>query len=214
MDERNIVMMKRMKVVGLAGILILVFGAGGPVQAALIAGSGGNTSTGSAQTVDGAFSLEFQTNIESGNGTNDSTTIPHVTIEAVAETGNFHFYSFTANAGDLGIFDIDFAQTNPDIDATDNLDTWLALLDTDGTTVLDENDDTGFQGPGDTLPFTLNSFLTHTFATSGTFFIQVGEASTTAPGLVEFAGTRTIHCIFLSRTTRSCLPPVLEFSSS
>ncbi len=113
-----------------------------------------NDTLATAQNVDASvWSLTPNSNIDS------STTRPHITISA---TGNatFDYYSFTANAGDVGVFDTDFT----------NFDTELFLYDSAGN-LLAENDDSGVD-PG---PTGLDSFIQHTFATSGTFIIGVGR---------------------------------------
>jgi hypothetical protein len=154
-----------------AGALSALLGAtGAPAWATPVTNPGGNSSVATAFNLDGSFSLEFEANIESGDGTNESTTIPHVTVNAVSEVGQLHFYAFTvAGAGTFGIFDIDNAEIN-------GLDSYITLYDTDGVTVLAENDDSPFDGPGDNVtPGTFNSFLTFSFPAPGVYFLEVAE---------------------------------------
>lgn len=164
--------MKRIFVILLALSLSIGFGVGvlpGNSQASVISNVSGHTSVADALNVDESFSQEFDPLIESGPETNDSDKIPHVTVVAEQESGEFHYYSFTvANAGDTGIFDTDWAEWN-------EIDTELVLLDTDGSTKLDSNNDSPFSGPGDTWAPTWNSFLTYTFADPGVYYIRVGE---------------------------------------
>ena len=138
--------------------------------AATVVNPGGNTSIATALNVDADFSLDYDVDIESGSGTNHSTTVPHVTVQATSEAGAFHYYSFTVPfAGAVGIFDTDYAQMN-------GLDTLLGLIDTDGSTVLSGSDDSLFDGPGDMVtPWTHNSFFTYTFGAPGLYYLQVGE---------------------------------------
>ena len=151
----------------------LLGAAGAPASAATVNNPGGNDSVATAFSLDGYFSLEFDGDIESGDGTNESTTIPHVTVNAVAEVGRRQYYAFTvAAAGALGIFDTDSAEIN-------GLDTYITLYDTDGVTVLAENDDSPFDGPGDNvIPDTFNSFLTFSFPAPGVYFLEVAECCT------------------------------------
>jgi serralysin len=136
-----------------------------------------NDPASAAQNINAFFSSEFQADIEAGvdgmgNVINMSDRSQHVTVNSIIDDSSltFDFYEFSvAEAGIKGIFDIDNAEAN-------NLDSYLTLFDTDGTTVLAENDDSAFDGPGDQLALTLNSFLTWTFADAGTYFIRVGEA--------------------------------------
>ncbi len=59
-----------------------------------------NDSLATAQDINGSFSINEDPNIQ------DSTSIPHVSIDAEGD-GTFDYYSFNATAGSLGIFDID-----------------------------------------------------------------------------------------------------------
>ena len=162
--------------------VVLCFVAGG-AQATVISASGSNTSIGTAQNVDDFFSPEYNELIESGwdyttdTVINESATIPHVSIEATSEPDVGHWYSFDVyNDGDMGIFDIDFADEGL-FEGTDFwIDTHIWLFDSYGN-VLANNDDAEFAGPGEADPgFTLNSFLEYVFDSAGTYFLGVGEA--------------------------------------
>ena len=132
---------------------VLCFVAGG-AQAIVISASGSNTSIWTAQDVDDFFSPEYNELIESGwdyttdTVINESATIPHVSIEAVSEPDVGHWYSFEVyNDGDMGIFDIDFADAGL-FEGTDFwIDTDIWLFDSYGN-VLAGNDDAEFAGPG------------------------------------------------------------------
>ena len=123
-----------------------------------------NDTLATAQNIDTAnFVLDFDMNIL------DSTTIPHLTINGTGD-GTFDFYSFTANAGSLGIFDIDFQ----------NFDTELFLFDSLGN-LLAENDDAINGGDtGDGTPSGLGSFIEHTFDAFGQYVIGVGKFDSSA----------------------------------
>ena len=96
---------------------------------------------------------------------NTSTQIPHVTIVGRGDD-TFDFYQFTvANAGDRGIFDID---------RTSNLDSYLRLYDSSGM-LLNSSDDADISwGAGGSTDYS-DSFLEHTFAAPGTYYIEVGS---------------------------------------
>ena len=114
-----------------------------------------NHSTANAINLDGQFALTSNPDIS------NSTTIPHVSIHATG-AGAFDYYKFTvATGGTTGIFDIDHA----------SWDTYLNLFDSSGTR-LAFNDDGGAD-PGSTSGN--NSFLTYTFATAGTYYIQAAQ---------------------------------------
>ncbi|WP_446382275.1 two-partner secretion domain-containing protein [Coleofasciculus chthonoplastes] len=59
-----------------------------------------NDSLNQAQSIDGNFILKANDDVE------DSKSIPHVSISGTGN-GNFHYYSFQAQKGSQGIFDID-----------------------------------------------------------------------------------------------------------
>ena len=137
-----------------------------------------------AQNVDASFSTGFVQNIESGEFTNDSATVPHVTINGTGDD-TFDIFSFTVSEpNSMGIFDIDNGEIN-------GLDSFLRLFDTDanGNTLLAFNDDSAFDGPGDQLAFTLNSFLTWTFASTGLYYIEVGSFNNGLPAQEVPPGT-------------------------
>ncbi len=118
------------------------------------------------QNLDGAgFTIANNPNINNQTGMNVSTTTPYVIVSG---TGNNtpDYYSFTATAGQIGIFDID---------GTSGIDSFLTLFRPDGS-VLASNDDN--QSGGDVGSVTsLDSFLQVVFPTTGTYRIQVTELS-------------------------------------
>ncbi len=129
-----------------------------------------NDTIASAPNIDAlGFSLDLDPNIGDAV-TNTSTTIPHISIQGVGD-GTYDFFAFTvSNAGDRGIFDIDFTQ-GP---GGTSFDSEIFLFDANGN-FLRGNDDAGLtvgQG-GSTFPN--DSFLEVTFATPGIYYIGVGE---------------------------------------
>ena len=111
-----------------------------------------------AQNLDGAA-----WNLASNPDITDSTTIPHVTVNATGD-GTFDVFSVTAGAGDRGIFDT----------ANNTLDTFIYLFDA-GFNLLVSDDDTD-DGDGDGF----DSLIDFTFAAAGTYFLVVGEFNTHA----------------------------------
>ena len=97
----------------------------------------------------------------------------------------YDIFSFTvATPNTTGIFDIDNGEIN-------GLDSFLRLYGTDasGNPLLALNDDAAFDGPGDQLIFTLNSFLTYTFASAGLYYIEVGSFNNGLPAQEVPVGT-------------------------
>ncbi len=116
------------------------------------------------QNVDGAaFGLGANANIQ------DATTIPHLSINGLGD-GTFDSYSFTVEAGQRVILDIDQA----------NFDTALFVYDTLGNLKF-ENDDAAAADAGDS--FGGESFLDQIFSAAGTYIVTVGKkGSVGAPG--------------------------------
>ncbi len=124
------------------------------VNTPLIAEIEPNSTLATAQNVDaGPWSLQPNANIDL------STSRPHLTISGTGDV-TFDYYSFTANAGDVGVFDTDFT----------NFDTELFLYDSLGNLIAGNDDST--EDPGATG---LDSFIRHTFTAAGTYFIGVGK---------------------------------------
>ena len=136
------------------------------------------------------FSLDFDPNINDNLGVNTSTLIPHLSIQGTGD-GSFDFFSFTVNnAGDTGIFDIDFGGnvSNAGVINGDNFDAELFLFDAFGT-VLASNDDSSSDAGSSTA---LDSFIQFTFATPGTYIIGVASfPSSGIPGGITGPGVPT-----------------------
>ncbi len=128
------------------------------------------------------FSQDFDPNIGDSFGVNTSTIIPHISIQGTGD-GTFDFYTFTVtNAGDRGIFDIDFGngQDNLGNVTADDFDSEIFLFDSLGNSIA-ENDDFFPADPGTTN--TLDSFLEVTFPAAGTYTIGVAQfSSSSTPG--------------------------------
>lgn len=115
-----------------------------------------NGSIATAVNVDGGFDLLAR------NDVFNATSIPHATV--VGRThGGVEYYAFTVGAGATVVFDIDGA----------GFDTTLRVFNAAGTE-LAANDDNNSDNDGERT----DSYLTHTFGTAGTYYVQVGEWST------------------------------------
>jgi Ca2+-binding RTX toxin-like protein len=131
----------------------------------------------SAVSIDSAgFSLSFDPNITDAFGTNTSTTIPNLSIQGTGD-GSFDYYTFTVtNAGDRGIFDIDFGANlnNQGVSVGDALDARLFLFDAAGNELRSVDDVTFVDSGSSSI---LDAFLEVTFAAPGTYVIAVADGS-------------------------------------
>jgi hypothetical protein len=117
-----------------------------------------NTTLATAQNIDADFSLDANTEID------NSTTVPHVTVQGLPGDGTYDYFSFTVGAANtLGDFDMDHAMYG--------FDSWLDLFDSSGNW-LAANDDGGVD-PGSVHPY--DAHLFYTFANPGTYVIRVGD---------------------------------------
>ncbi len=130
-----------------------------------------NNSRATAQNIDS----EIWTTLANPNIA-DSTMLPHVSILGTGD-GSYDYYSFmVANAGNRGVFDIDFAYVGGN-----QLDAELFLFDSNGN-LLGSNDDpisnsVGAAGSdGDTIR---DSYLEHTFSAAGNYVIGVSRWDST-----------------------------------
>ena len=107
-----------------------------------------------------SFTNESNGDIQNSSGNNISQTYDHASVIGTGD-GTFDYYSFSANAGKEFIFDID----------NNNFDTELFLYDTNGNLIKNNDDsiETGHSGTDRA------SFITHTFASAGTYIIGVAK---------------------------------------
>lgn len=124
-----------------------------------------NDSIATAFDISGNFSLTADPDIF------DSTTVLHTTVNATG-TGKGGYYRIDLAAGTVITIDID-AIADPDVH-----DSWVRLLDSDGTIVV-QNDDGG-SDPGSTS--NRDSSTVFTVEETGTYYILEGSWSPQAPG--------------------------------
>ena len=145
----------------------------GNAQALIVVESGLTNNPANAQNIDAAFGfipdqvIEINSSFDLG--------IPNATVFGFSGDGTYDYYSFSVGTGASPLqvgqevyFDTDFAQIV-------GLNTQLTLFDTNGTSVLATNDDAPFDGPGDLVAMTTNSFLNYTFASAGVYYIRVSQ---------------------------------------
>ncbi len=146
-----------------------------------------------ANDINPYFAYGIDSDIESG----PSGNLANYSATIIGEGGDstYDYYSFSVGMGDNNLhvgqglrFDIDYAEDN-------GIDTWLQLFDTDGVTLLAENDDAQHDGPGDLVLWTLNSFINYTISNPGTYYIAVGEYDGDADSIGSLItdGEYTLH---------------------
>ncbi|WIY70082.1 M10 family metallopeptidase C-terminal domain-containing protein [Aquidulcibacter paucihalophilus] len=146
-----------------------------------------NGSIGTAVSLTGSFDLAENAAIA------DSTTIPHATVVATTH-GNVEYYRVTVTAGETVNFDIDNA----------TFDSTLRLFDGAGVE-LASNDDSASDGGEST-----DSALSHTFATAGTYYIQVGRwVSGSAPFVSGPPPANQTYTLHVSSPSQPVTPIVL-----
>jgi len=172
--------MKKFKAI-IAGLFLSVSGF---ANAGLINDVIGNSSIADALDIDGAFSLGANVDIA------NSEMTPWASISSGAESAaRFDYYSFTAMTGMNGIFDIDYGQN-----AGGSFDPELVLFDISGTVLAEDDDSSTTDGAGGSV-HGYDSFLSHTFATNGTYIIGVcrfscgGQQDGMTGSLIPAAGT-------------------------
>ncbi|MBI1312118.1 hypothetical protein GC176_12565 [bacterium] len=135
-----------------------------------------NNTIATAENIDAlGFSTDFDANI-GDTFSNTSTAIPHLSIQGTGD-GSYDYYSFTvSNAGDRGIFDMDFASTV----GTGSFDSELFLFDSTGAQVINpltgvpaQNDDSPITYGGGGSTSSLDSYVEITFPAPGTYVIGV-----------------------------------------
>ncbi|THD34591.1 MAG: matrixin family metalloprotease [Sphingomonas sp.] len=155
-----------------------------------------NTSVGTA--ID-PQALNAYTLLSDPNTTN-STTTPHATINATSAGGGLEYYRVDASAGSTAIFDIDGS----------SIDTWIELVDSTGTTILAQNDDS-ITDPGSN---TGNSYLTYTFASAGTYYLRVGRWTQNSDTVAQPLAAGTTYTLNMSLSTATVNATPLSASNT
>jgi Ca2+-binding RTX toxin-like protein len=99
----------------------------------------------------------------------NATSITHTSIITNSLVGNQGWIAITVAAGATVTLDVDHGRDSNNADT----DTLLRLYQSDGTTLLDTNDDAAVVDTGSTS--VRDSYLTYTFATAGTYLINIIE---------------------------------------
>jgi hypothetical protein len=117
----------------------------------------------------------------------DSTTIPHAEVDGKGND-TFDYYSFTVpqQGTTSSTFDIDSTEGG----SMFGYDSYLRLFDS-SSTVLAFSDDSAVdpgstEDPSSGAGMTRDSYLTYTFSTPGTYYIEVGGCCPTSAGGVPF----------------------------
>ncbi len=148
-----------------------------PASISLVDDREPNDTFATAQDLDPSdWHLSFDPNIGDKNA-NTSTTIPHVTIAGTGDD-TVDLFSFTvADAGDRGIFDVDFGRGGDG-----PIDSYLRLYD-GAETLVAANDDSFTTDGGDGSTSTQDSYLEYVFTAPGRHVVEVGQCCVTAiPG--------------------------------
>ena len=155
---------------------------------------GSDTTNGSIQT---AVSLTGAFDLADNSAIANSTTIPHATVVATTH-GNVEYYRVTVIAGETVNFDIDNA----------SFDSTLRLFDGGGVE-LASNDDNNSDGGAST-----DSALSHTFASAGTYYIQVGRwVSGSGPFVSGPPPANQTYTLHVSSPSQTPVPIVLAGST-
>lgn len=133
----------------------------------LVENSGNNNTLANARLInDNLFSNASNENVQS------STDIPYVSIERQATDSGIDYFRFTAQAGDVGIFDVD---------ASVSLDSQIFLFEYDNSgptpqsRFLASNDDSSTIRGGQGSITSLDSYLRYSFQTDGDYILGVGR---------------------------------------
>ncbi len=169
-----------------AGLVITAAGFG--AVATTIFNIGGVTSTATSLDDLNLWSV-------AANGNIGDATVPHMTIQTSSSNGSYEVFAVYLEAGERLTLDIDGA----------SVDSYLILRGPDGS-VLAENDDalvTDGGGGSEGAPVSsfgpdwrVDSYLTYTATTAGTYYFQVGQFGT--PGSA-FASESTSFTLQVSR---------------
>src|SRR5262245_56291739 len=133
--------------------------------------------------VDATPVLQNEVEPNDTTGTANALTFGSQSAATVAGTigvaGNFDFYSFAATAGDRVWIDVDTGSPPAQVGST--RDSIVDLFDTDGTTLIetDNDDGTGSGGDGSNESGLASVIAARVLPNTGTYFIRVGAASGT-----------------------------------
>lgn len=147
-------------------LAVLLMGTWG--HAAVIMEEEVNDTLAAAQSIDGFFSLEFSADIGDAVA-NTSTTVPHVTVQG---TGNntFDFFKFTVfNAGDKGVFDIDYAY-----DGSGFSDMSMHLFTAGGAWISSNHNSNVTYGAGGSTS-DKDPFMEYVFSTPGVYVLGLAQ---------------------------------------
>jgi len=138
----------------------------------------GNVSTATALDITSEFSLAANGDIL------NATTVPHVTVSGTGD-GNKDYYKVVLTAG---------AVITLDIDHTVGIDSFIRLLDGSGNPLALDDDSGTSEGAGGSTSG-LDSFLTYTVSTGGTYYIEIGSyaSSTTINGPIDAGDTYDVQ---------------------
>jgi hypothetical protein len=128
----------------------------------IVTGADGNQTFATAQTLDGSLFTIPIPPLPSDPNVVNSSTVPYVTVNAVAE-GGFDYYVFTLTTDTKVTFDIDNRST----------DLWLELYDADQILLVSQ-DDSGILDPGSPSSTLSTDPLFSTDLTAGTYYVRVG----------------------------------------
>lgn len=161
-------------------LTVVIFALSTSANAALFSEIEANDTIVTAQNIDGAFDLSFNSLIENSAGVNTSTFVPHVEILSVGDfSGTSDFYTFTASAGDKVVLDIDcvYAPTvygcGPSPFGT--FDALVVLYDPGGSPVFAGGDSSLLIDTGSAPGGTLDSFLEIVLPVGGLWTIEVDD---------------------------------------
>ncbi|MDO9487166.1 MAG: PEP-CTERM sorting domain-containing protein [Sphingomonadaceae bacterium] len=149
---------------------------GGVANAAPVIEVENNDTIATAMDIDPYFTTEFSADI-GDTGSNTSTVLPHVTVNAYAEQGGYDWFKFNvASAGARGIFDVDYAM----YPSSNGFDANLHLYDAGGNYLTGNDDYNTSAGQGGSI-HGYDSYIEYVFSTPGIYFVQVGSCCYPTP---------------------------------
>ncbi|HOP16042.1 MAG TPA: VPLPA-CTERM sorting domain-containing protein [Gammaproteobacteria bacterium] len=163
------------------GVVLVCALCAGTAQATYIAETESNDSFATAQNLDGAFSLDSDSDIGDLSGADTSTTIAHASVRATGDD-SLDIYSFTVAAANTRvILDIDYGAPN--------FDSALWLFHDTGVVneIRNDYDTTAVAGAAGSVANLMNgnsddSFIEQVVVAAGLYYVLVGEQATGSPG--------------------------------